>query len=448
MSIRILPKDSASPTILIQGTMQGYKVTLKVWLTGVNRDDFKALDYEKEIYSKVVANINEPNIPILKSLAHAKDNRTILDLYKGFKLVNKEDKVYLLYALYLYSKNPVIKIPYVNDKKKLIQYVKNSLQLKNDEILNFIRLQTFNIIVLPTIDMVTLSTILKTPNININQLIDIIKQLVYGIHLLYNNGIIHNDLHSKNIMIDTKTLKSYIYDFDRSYVPRLGPNPSLSKDRCNGGYCSSSQCNIYNGDGYAIDLYKILFYIFRSQSMKINMIIAKSIFPGHNTSFYSKLIKITTRNAFFYKYEGYSKCTFLQFPDEDMKYLHRRLGGINTIRKNLEIQDEEGDVHMGFKKNEVNYNKKIKSKNNKELKDITYKIEELAKKDKFSAEDKKKWKKLNRLKSEILYGKGYKTATSFNFERANKSVDIRSIPSVDIGDIMIDKDIIKHNKWS
>ena len=132
-----------------------------------------------------------------------------------------------------------------------------------------------------------------------------------------------------------------------------------------------------------------------------------------------------------------------------MKYLHRRLGGINTIRKNLEIQDEEGDVHMGFKKNEVNYNKKIKSKNNKELKDITYKIEELAKKDKFSAEDKKKWKKLNRLKSEILYGKGYKTATSFNFETTNKSVDIRSIPSVDIGDIMIDNDISKGNKkWS
>jgi hypothetical protein len=86
----------------------------------------------------------------------------------------------------------------------------------------------------------------------------IFKEILKGIYLINQRGLVHNDLHSNNIMIERDTGKVMIYDWDRSYM-NGNDNPMLSRDT-RIDPCVNSQCNIFI-PGRPIDLLKILIYV-------------------------------------------------------------------------------------------------------------------------------------------------------------------------------------------
>jgi len=85
----------------------------------------------------------------------------------------------------------------------------------------------------------------------LNLLLFIFAQIIFGLVLLKQNKISHNDLHSSNILVnDEKSV--FIFDFDRSYSERIGKNPV--------NYTFHQQ-NVF--DSYPRDFYKLLCYVKR-----------------------------------------------------------------------------------------------------------------------------------------------------------------------------------------
>jgi hypothetical protein len=172
----------------------------------------------------------------------------------------------------------------------------------------------------------------------------IIKKIVVGIFYMYKNGLVHNDLHSGNIMIENGTGKVLIFDWDRAYMNGQA-NPLLSDNICN-KLCSSSQCNIFNTDDYAIDIYKILHYILKTRRNIDSEVLLNDLFDIHSTIFdffkLTNILNTLTNTPFFNKldYDG-RYCTFLQKPDKNMLYVMDNFGTIGIIfaKTNPEIAD-------------------------------------------------------------------------------------------------------------
>ena len=97
---------------------------------------------------------------------------------------------------------------------------------------------------------------------------EVLVHLSAACHVMYGMGMSHNDLHGRNIQVGDVTedkavmyryggkrnifkplLTTRIFDFDRSYVKELGPNPLLADERVESetgttGFCKySNQCN-------------------------------------------------------------------------------------------------------------------------------------------------------------------------------------------------------------
>lgn len=91
------------------------------------------------------------------------------------------------------------------------------------------------------------------------------KEILKATYTINKANLVHNDLHSNNIMVQTNNppgsplRRVMIYDWDRSYSEHLGPNELLNADP-NYDLCKSSQCNLFMGQR-PIDLLKILRYL-------------------------------------------------------------------------------------------------------------------------------------------------------------------------------------------
>lgn len=443
--LNIKEKNSASPTIIVQGTVinegRPSEVTLKIWTTRGETSEFKALDYEKDVYDKLVKQIyfeQQKNIPILRNLANTTRPVVIDDICKLLGLnTQKYNKLSAVLAYYSYHPIDIISSQKLGDlqrgyeEKRWSQggpaagvwrerrvarrsiWKKGELEYYTNK--NLHTKLTFHAIILPTVNMITLNDLLEDRRTDIQLIVHCLKQIVYGIDLLYSKKIVHNDLHPGNIMLDKNTGNTYIYDFDRSYAVELGDNPLLSKKFDEGSCGRNSQCNHINSEGYAIDLYKILHYVFLRIRFNFpgidgpikNMYIASELFGKPSSRqhelAYMSLIQILIQNGPFFTYQfeprtsQLTKCnlhsvscyTVLQqtaqpkpvpiwknvelSPMEQMGSIRGMFGTISQIKQSLRIEgqkksgwvdqreegwDKDGDVQMSFGKND----NKIKNK--------------------------------------------------------------------------------------
>lgn len=320
---RILPKKSASPTLLIINKVK--QNIMKIWLHDEKTEHTEALSYEQNIYNTVINNIirEQNNAPLLKYIGDG-NNKSVEDLGKllGCKDENQSFLI-LKAAFYIYSKNTKKQNKY--NSKQILSVLKNPSDLK---IVDNLRI---NAIILPLINYTSLSDQINT--CSYQDLVGYITQIISGIYLIYNKGLVHNDLHLGNIMIEQNTNKVLIFDWDRAYLLNED-NPLLDSHQCGRGRCSrNSQCNIYHTNGYATDMYKVLYYIFTNRSLVDQFDILQEVFKIGNFGYlYSNILSTLKRNAFFsYEFPNGEKCTYLQYPDSKMKEVINHFGTIHEI---------------------------------------------------------------------------------------------------------------------
>ena len=166
-------------------------------------------------------------------------------------------------------------------------------------------------------------------------------------------------------MIEKDTGNVLIYDWDRAYSPDLGENPLLDSNVCNTMplRCRESQCNLFQPEfqpvGYAIDFYKILFYVCRRRKADIEHILTGIGLRNYWIPEKGYLYQLVTdtlldndiNRGFFmieiYGDKGEELCSWLQNPTLEnnslgsMSVLANSLGDIDTIRGNVLLQEEE-----------------------------------------------------------------------------------------------------------
>ena len=306
LSYKIIYKKSASPTLLIHD--KNAKLVYKVWtpehiggyydpnnLNNFIQDDevVDSLRYESRVYEQINRIIEAQGkqymgfrMPFLKSVgflhgigSHVNQLATLLNTYTPpvqHNYVVWNGMTHLLFMIYLYirdQRNPPgpglttrVNLALTNNsfyRDRFRQFIDptrtpteaapglgNIREVLSIEytITEFSKFETFET---------------KLKYASTKDIVSYLQQIVLGIHCLYKHRIVHNDLHFENIMIANNRV--LIFDWDRTYSKDLGHNPLLTRDRC-GYMCSHSLCNIYNPNGYAIDLYKILFYVVKSRS--------------------------------------------------------------------------------------------------------------------------------------------------------------------------------------
>ena len=137
------------------------------------------------------------------------------------------------------------------------------------------------------------------PKIVMSNFCDVFSNVVKGIKNLKERNIAHNDLHYNNIFVQRlpdATYNTFIYDYDRSYVAKLGKNPVLNNDICE-DYCTSTQCNRYDN---WLDFFKILHYILDGMNYNPIQLLLLNIITGNPLDFdFLPFIEIMIKNDYF-----------------------------------------------------------------------------------------------------------------------------------------------------
>jgi serine/threonine protein kinase len=352
LTFKILPKRSASPTIIILN--KDKNLIYKCWNANTFTKETEGLEYEKLVYMEKINALllKYPDLPFLKYIGEAKVS--IKDLATDLGI--DESLPILASAIMLFLDDEDRQNTFSSEN--LQRFARAKIRYLTREIIDSV---TLKMIILPRIEFRTLSDIL--PIASTNKIIDIIRKIVEGLEVLYRYGVVHNDLHSSNIMIEDKTEKVLIFDWDRAYVKGVD-NPQLSNEQCD-GLCAYGQCNILNPDGYSIDFFKVLCYILKIRS-KIGdaVTILTSISKIQDTMTAGVVINfMKNNNDCFFKTRG---CTYLQFPDSTMEFVKEQFGSITAIQKRIisnfgkndEIKIMTGPVKLGF--NSKKYKKEKK----------------------------------------------------------------------------------------
>ena len=352
----IFKKNSASPTMVIKcKDSTGKLVVCKVWSAKDNSVEALGLDYENRVYAEKIRKIlvKEPNAPLVKYIGYGEMNGVELGEFIGIKSENfrlrsevKKAISYWHICCFLFTEDPMRE--YSWDYKT----IENSNASVSE---NPLEDMVFKFITLEYIDYHTFGEYIDTRSTK--EVLDVLKQIVEAIYLMYNKKVVHNDLHSGNILISKDTKKVYVFDFDRVYM-KGNDNPQLNSDYCR-GLCSYSQCNIYNEDGYAIDFYKMLSYV----AIRSDFGVILEAFGVHN-SIYDQLMGLFTdrednhtklknffvesnENFFSYRKNPNNRnnlnnlCTYLQDPNKhpnkhpniNMNYVRSQFGKIDEIRR-------------------------------------------------------------------------------------------------------------------
>lgn len=344
----ILPKKSSSPTMLIKcKDPRGKWIICKVWNADDPSLETQGLEYENKVYEKKVAPLldKNPKEPFIKYHGYGEMNGEKLAHFIGINEANfpeeEEDEYiedidialdYWQVCCIFFTRDPEMEY----DWEKLKNY---DVPYDYREMFSLDQMD-FKFITLEYIECNTFTDCIR--NYGTKDFLKVLKQVIEGIYILYKNKVVHNDLHSGNILI-TKKRNVKIFDYDRSYMKGIN-NPQLNSKQCE-DLCSFSQCNIYKEDGYATDFYKMLSYC--SQREDFGVILdkfgitnstgdeIKSRFFGKGDK-YTKIQNFFLRSMddFFRKINNDRKCTYLQFPDSDMNYIKSQFGTIDQIYKN------------------------------------------------------------------------------------------------------------------
>lgn len=207
----ILPKTSASMSIIVLIKHEGSQYVLKVWSYENKHTDVASLDYEIKVYKKI-NNVmrQDQTLPFVKMLRSDK-KVTVRDLGVGIGINNKEHMRKWLVVFSFFLTNQGVKFPYSDTDI-------NKIEQDNPDIESFFvhtKNHRLNFIALPFIVHRTFSSVLN--DASTEDIENIIVKLVTGIHAIYNAGIVHNDLHAGNIMV-TNDNKPLIFDWDRGYI--------------------------------------------------------------------------------------------------------------------------------------------------------------------------------------------------------------------------------------
>lgn len=337
---RILPKSSASPTLLIINSAVTPPQILKIWLAEDQSSAAKSLDYELFVYeNKIMPNLKKyPSLPFLPYVGCCETTATVSDLIKICNITNKQAIYNISLAFFIFKSNPSIQFSYTEDDFE--KYSSNHTIPKNlTDVVENLKIKS---IILPFKNFTPVNEIWFSGSTEL--VVHYMRSLIHGIFLMYNNFIVHNDLHAGNVMI-TSDEKLLIYDWDRAYINKK-ENPLLDDQKCSTGKCgSNSQCNIYNQDGYAIDLYKSLFYMLENrEKIKDSQVVLENVFNmvnrQNNPYLVKSVIKTLTRSEFFSK----DNCTFLQYPDEEMQIVQHLFGTINEIAAKAGVNDPSFEI--------------------------------------------------------------------------------------------------------
>jgi serine/threonine protein kinase len=365
LPFKIFNKSSASPTLIIHNKSVVPQVVLKLW----EKSDlpiYKALEYEKSVYSGKINPLieNNENSPFLKYIGEG-NCASFNDLVSYLGITdNQKGKNFLNLVLYIYGlndeSNKSFKYSSLAEYDKYPDFIYPSVKEKNK--LKSVEKKQYQCIILPYVHMITLDDALHS--YSLDKILGIIKDILRGIYLLYKNNISHNDLHPRNVMIEEKTDKVHIFDWDRAYSPDIGLNPMLSSDVCEKP-CSSSQCNIFHRDGYCIDFYKILFYIlnyrdkyFSDWSDILDGIGIQNYEVTEDVELYGLVMETLVGDDAYYN-KGFfnqifpdrenKKCSWLQErtlvtnEDTSMDNLHKELGPYQIIYMQC-VKKDDGDI--------------------------------------------------------------------------------------------------------
>ena len=335
----IFKKNSASPTMVIKcKDPRGKWIVCKVWYAKDRSLEARGLDYENSVYAEKIDKIldRDSNAPLVKYHGYGEMNGVELGEFIGikgenFRLRSGAAKAmsywHLCCALFIRDTAAAYHWDIYNNVKSIESskpYVRNYYPLKD---------MKFKFITLEYISYNTFFDYIDTRTTK--EVLGILKQIVEAVYLMYTNKVVHNDLHGGNILVTKDTKKVRVFDFDRAYM-KGKDNPQLNSDFCS-GLCSSSQCNIYNGDGYAIDFYKMFSYVAvrsdfgvildafgvlnRANSITDKHTLLKSFFNRASRDFFSKLD------------DNNEECTYLQNPNTKMGFVRSAFGKIDEIRR-------------------------------------------------------------------------------------------------------------------
>jgi tRNA A-37 threonylcarbamoyl transferase component Bud32 len=357
LPFKIFNKSTSSPTLLIHNKNVVPQVVLKLWKKS-DLPIYKALEYEKSVYSRKINPLieNNENAPFLKYIGEGNcANFLQIADYIGAK--DEKAKNFLTLAFYIYEKvQDDFNYEILEEYKDMDVYKDYTEYGEKENIERIINAINYQCIILPFVNMIPFSEALEC--YDTHRIVDIFKNIMEGVFMLYRNDVSHNDLHDDNIMIEEDTDKVFIFDWDRSYCSEFGDNPMLDKNVCKKP-CSSSQCNLFHRDGYCIDFYKILYYVLYSRrdwrTILENIGIVNVNYEALGTTLYDIIYKTIREhnNGFFNALywdddEGDEiKCSWLQDRDlvrnngTTMRFLHDALGDYRIIYRNSLGEDRD-----------------------------------------------------------------------------------------------------------
>jgi hypothetical protein len=269
------------------------------------------LEYEKKVYH-LLDDVKDDNYTVTPILSDS-NNSKISDfagLLGNFKEGDENFNLFL-WIFIKWLKDPDEPSVYFNYKSESLKA--QSLSYGDKKLIDFISANlTFSCIMTPVImgdNVTTFKRVIKNieknlssgtnPKIVMSNFCDVFVNIVKGIKNLKERNIAHNDLHYNNIFVQRlpdNTYNTFIYDFDRSYSPKLGYNPVLNDDICE-DLCTSTQCNKYDN---WLDFFKILHYILDGILDIPNILLFLNIITGNPTDFdFLPFIGLMVKNAFF-----------------------------------------------------------------------------------------------------------------------------------------------------
>lgn len=358
----MLDKNSASPTIMIVSKINTSNVIAKVWFDNNQLLQTRGLVYESEMYDKLINPMSKKFAVFLKYHSRLKKT-SVRDLLKifGVKLNTTEGIMIIKALIILHDKNPS-RFNYsdhksINNYFKVMNYTTVTLASKMQYMLST---PTVSCIILPMLEnFSTFSAILDDESTD--TVLKLIKQVIIGIYLLHTEKIVHNDLHSGNILIINKT-RVQIFDWDRSYSPRLlvkefnmlnkklGPTGNTTtRNILLGPICKrSGMCNSISS--YPRDLLKILHYILKKRTDYKTIL--GDIFGIMDKSVAEMIRNIAITDSFYKrtgsngrKYSILADDSVIKFDNNPIiKFMIKHLGPIhkimeNVVDKKLSVQD-------------------------------------------------------------------------------------------------------------
>lgn len=255
MTFRIQKTKSASPSIQI---FYGKKYFLKCWLANDRSLEAKGLDYEIQMYARINEKILDiyPHAPFVRY-----DRNGTLSVKNILQMIRDEigrsltsENIMWFYGALMYTisgkkipdKDRCIAKYNINRRSNVARGIDNYL-------LKFAR--TFD-----CGNCCEYFDVLKDGNSQ--QVAWGLVNVANGIFHLHGNGMVHNDLHAGNVLVNKDFSTIHIFDYDRGYMERRR-NPLIELPNL----IKASQANIIKS--FPTDFYKLLYYVFSTGRINI-----------------------------------------------------------------------------------------------------------------------------------------------------------------------------------